>query len=122
MTPRRNLSALLLVVPALALATCGGDSDEDKIKDLINDVSANAEVICDNATDRFLKEQLGGDRDECKKQAKQAEQSDRDGDVDDLKVEIDGDNATATFTDNEGDDRTVELVKQDGDWKVDSTE
>jgi hypothetical protein len=115
----RTRIALLLAIPTLALAACGGDSDEDQIKDIINGVSENAETICDKSTDRLLEEQLGGDKEECKKQAAEAEEGDADGDVKDLEVKVDGDKATATFTDNDGDDNTVDLVKEDGDWMID---
>jgi hypothetical protein len=111
--------AVFLAVPTLALAACGGDSDEDQIKDIINDVSKNAETICDKSTDRLLEEQLGGSKEECEKQAKEAEEGDTDGDVENIDVEIDGDKATAKFKDNEGDDNTVDFVKEDGDWMID---
>ena len=116
---RRNRLALLLALPALALGACGGDSDEDQIKDIINDVSENAATICDKSTDRLLEETLGGSKEECEKQAKEAEESDTDGDVENIEVEVDGDKATAKFKDNDGDDNTVQFVKEDGDWKVD---
>lgn len=109
--------ALLLAIPTLALAACGGDSDEDKIESIINDGSKNAETICENATDQLIKDQLGGTLEECKKAAAQSEESDSDEEVKDLKVEVDGDKATATFKDSDG-DNTVSFVKQDGDWKV----
>lgn len=111
--------ALLLAVPTLALGACGGDSDEDKIKDIINDGSENAVSICENATDKLIKEQLGGTRESCEKQAEEAEKGDKDGDVKDLKVEVDGDKASANFTDNDGDANKVSFVKEDGDWKID---
>ena len=111
--------ALLLTLPTLALGACGGDSDEDKIEKIINDGSENAASICENATDRLIKEQLGGTRKACETSASAAEEGDKDGDVKDLEVEVDGDKATAKFTDNDGDPNNVTFVKQDGDWKID---
>jgi hypothetical protein len=112
--------AVLLAVPAFALAACGGDSDEDKIKDIINDVSENAETLCDNATDKVL-DQVGGSADECKKQAREAEAQDPDdGKPENIDVTVDGDKATAKFEDNDGEQQTVTFVKDGDDWKVDA--
>ena len=115
----RTRLAVLLTVPALAFAACGGDSDEDKIKDIINDGSENAESICDHATQKVLA-QVGGSVDECKKQAREAEKEDPDsGKPENIDVNVDGDKATAKFKDDDG-DNTVNFVKDGDDWKIDA--
>ena len=115
----KQRAALLLAIPAFALAACGGDSDEDKIKDIINEGSENPQTICDNATDKLL-EQVGGSVDACKKAAKEAEEQEG-ADTEkpeSIDVTVDGDKATAKFKDEDG-DNTVRFVKDGDDWKVD---
>lgn len=112
--------ALLLAVPTLALAACGGDSDEDKIEKIINDGNTDATSICRNATDKFLKTAFET-REECEKAAAEQEKSDKDQKPEDLKIEVDGDKATATFKDADG-SNTVSFVKDGDDWKVDAVE
>jgi hypothetical protein len=116
----KQRAALLLAIPAFALAACGGDSDEDKIKDIINDGSENPQTICDHATDKLL-QQVGGSVDACKTAAKEAEE-DEGGDTDkpdSIDVSIDGDKATAKFEDKDG-DNTVQFVKDGDEWKIDA--
>lgn len=114
----KTRAALLLALPTLAFAACGGDSDEDKIKAIIEDGAKNAETICDNATDKLLK-QVGGSADACKKAAKEAEKEDGGDEApENIDVSIDGDKATAKFKDEDG-DNTVRFVKEGDDWKVD---
>ena len=120
MTMRTRI-ALLLAVPTLALAACGGDSDEDKIKDIVNDGNENAVTICENATDNFLKSN-NFTREQCKQGAAEAEKTDKDKKPEDLKIDVDGDKATATFKDAEGNGRKVSFVKDGDDWKVDQVE
>ncbi|HEV2755841.1 MAG TPA: hypothetical protein VG318_08710 [Actinomycetota bacterium] len=114
----KSKAALLLAIPALAFSACGGDSDEDKIKQIIDDGTKDAASICDNSTDRFISD-LGVSREECRKAAAEEEKTDKDDGVEDLKIEVDGDKATARFKDEDG-DNTVEFVKEGDDWKVDS--
>ena len=112
--------ALLLAVPTLAFAACGGDSDEDKIEKIINDGSSDAASICRNATDKFVKSVFSS-REECEKAAAEAEKTDKDEEPSDIKIEVDGDKATATFKDGDGDNK-VSFVKDGDDWKVDAVE
>jgi hypothetical protein len=116
-----NRAALLLALPTLAFSACGGDSDEDKIKKIIDDGNKDAASICENATDRFLKEQIGASRDECKKQASEAEKSDDDNKPENLKIDVNGDTAVATFKDSDGNNK-VTFVKDGDDWKVDKVD
>lgn len=117
----KTRAALLLALPTLAFAACGGDSDEDKIEKVINDGTEDAASICRNATDRFLKEQIQASREECEKAATEEEKKDDDEGVSDLKIEVDGEKATATFKDSDGNNE-VTFVKQGDDWKVDRVE
>ena len=112
--------ALLLAVPTLALAACGGDSDEDKIEKIINDGNEDAASICRNATDKFVQTAFQS-REECEKAAAEQEKTDEDQKPEDLKIEVDGDKATATFKDSDGNNK-VTFVKEGDDWKVDAVE
>ena len=102
MTNTKRALAVLALLPALALGACGGSSDEDKIIDVIQDVAKDSATICDNASDKFLA-QLGGSADECKEQARAyPDDSAETIDEDAITVEVDGETATADFTDNNG--------------------
>ena len=117
--------ATLLAVPALALslAACGGggDSDEDKIKSVIQDVARDAATICEHSTQKIL-DNVGGSVEECKKQA-EANPDDSSEEVKgEIEVSVDGDKATARFTDNDGVEQNVSFVKDGDDWLVDAVE
>jgi hypothetical protein len=111
---RRTLP-LLFALPTLALAACGGGSDADKIKDIVKNGDKDPTTICDNASKK-LKAQLGGDK--CKDTARAY--SDNSHVVGDIKVDVNGDTATATFKSSDGKTNTPKFIKEDGDWKVDS--
>jgi hypothetical protein len=121
-TPRRTLS-LALLLPVLALGACGGgDGDADQIKGVIADVAEDAATICDNASDKFLG-QIGGDAEACKKSAAEnPDDSDKTIEPDKITVKVDGETATADFTDNDGEKQHVTFVKAGGDWVVDEIE
>lgn len=104
--------AVLLAVPTLALAACGG-SDEDDIKTIINDVSEKPSTICDNASKKIL-DQLGGKK-KCEEATKNEKGEKKPTNV---KVKVDGKNATATFKTADGENEEVKFVKEGGDWKV----
>lgn len=110
----RKLLPVLCALP-LAFAACGGDSDEDKIRAIIEDGAETPSTICDNASKALL-DQIGG-KDACVEASKQAPDS---GEPDISGVKIDGDKATATVKDKDG-TTTVGFVKEDGDWKVSSS-
>jgi hypothetical protein len=114
--------AILLAVPALALGACGGSSDEDDIKDIIQGVAKDSSTICDHATDNFLKDlSESGDVDGCKETAR-AYPDDSAETVGDIDVKVDGDSATADFTDNNDSKQHVTFVKDGDDWKIDKVE
>ena len=117
-TPRRAL-ALLLLAPALALGACGGgNSDSDKITDLVKSVDKDPSKLCDNATDKIL-QQVGGTVDKCKEAARAYPDNDPiKGDID---VKVDGDSATADFTTEKGKKTHVTFVKDGDNWKIDSS-
>lgn len=107
--------ATLLVVPALALAACGGSSDESKIKDLVKKVADDSTYACSHVTKHELS-QLGGSKAACVKGLGSSPRGYIKGDI---SVKVNGDKATADFTAENG-KRHVGFVKQDGDWLIDS--
>ena len=116
-----RLAVILLAVPALALGACGGSSDEDKIKDVIQAVAKDSSAICDHASDKLL-DQLGEGGVEGCKEAARGYPDDSAEEVGDITVKIDGETATADFTDNDGEKQHVNFVKDGDDWKVDVVE
>lgn len=122
MTSARHALTVLLIAPAIALAACGGGSDSDKIKGVIQDVAKDSSAICDHASDKLLKTIGTGGVDGCKKAARaQPDKSANKKIEGDIAVKVDGDSATADFTDNDGKKQHVAFVKDSGDWKVDGT-
>ena len=111
----KRFLAVAVLGGAFAISGCGSSSDEDKIKDLVNEVDENPSALCDNATKELLA-QLGG-KAGCEQLAK-SNTDDSDSEVSNVKV--DGDNATATVKDKSG-TSTVTFQKVDGDWKVKSS-
>ena len=109
--------ALALAVP-LGLTACGGDdnggSDEDQVRDVIELVNNQDESACDKLTDKYMKDVIGGDRDDCEKQVKNTPKNA----VKIKTVKINGDKATVTG-DIQGGTGEIFLVKDGGDWKLD---
>lgn len=115
--PSRRL-ALFFMAPAVVITACGGGGDAGKIKDLVKSIDKDPTVLCDNATSKLL-QQVGGTAQKCKQAARAYP---NDGSVKgDINVKVNGDTATAEFDTTKGDRTKVTFVKQDGDWKVDST-
>lgn len=113
---------LLLAVPALAFAGCGS-GDEDKIKDIIQDVAKDSSTICDHATENVLKQlSESGTVDGCKETARAYPDDSSDAVKGDITVKVDGDTATADFTDNKDTKQHVTFVKDGGDWMIDKVE
>ena len=111
MTIRRAVLPALLALP-VALAACGGSSDEDKIRAIVKDGSDDPSTICDNASKAVL-QALGG-ADKCKEASKTA---DTDGKSTVESVKVAGEKATARVKDDSG-TQSVQFVKEGGDWKV----
>lgn len=108
-----------LLTPALALtlalAACGGssNSDEDTITKLVKDVNETPATYCDNASKSVL-DAIGG-KDGCLEAVKGEKGGDTSTKIE--KITIDGDKATASFTDATG-KQEVKFAKEDGDWKI----
>lgn len=120
MHPRlRHALLTALVAPAFALSACGGSSDADQIKGVIQDVAKDSSAICDHASDKLLKAVGTGGVDACKKAARGNPDKSAKKIEGDINVKVDGDTATADFTDNDGKKQHVLFVKDNGDWKVD---
>lgn len=107
---------------ALVIAACGGgDSDEDKIREVIVDLATASEGACNLVTDRLLDDEFNGKRG-CERALEDAEDTPSADDVEVRNIEIDGKRATAEVEQpGEGESR-VELVEEDGDWKIDEVE
>jgi hypothetical protein len=123
------LLALALLALAFGLVACGGggESDEDKVVDVIEtSVTSTDPADCKElATQAFLEqtelEQGSAAVESCEESAEDTE-----GDPDSVEVsevEVDGSAATAdvAFTGGSFDGQTlsVALVEEDGDWKMD---
>lgn len=119
MNRTRHILVLALCAPALALAACGGDSDEDKINELVSTLSENNANFCDTQyVDKKFPESLGG-VEACKEAVKDQPQDDSESEISDVKV--DGDSATATIKDKDG-TNDAKFVKDGDDWKLLSSE
>lgn len=119
---------LALLALALGLVACGGgESDEDKVVEVIETSATSADPAdCKElATQDFLEQtefSQGAEAVEsCEENAKDT--SDDPDSVEVSKVEVDGSDATAdvAFKGGNFDDQTlsVALVEEDGDWKMD---
>ncbi|WP_354698612.1 hypothetical protein DSM112329_04298 [Paraconexibacter sp. AEG42_29] len=117
---RRKSLFALLAVPMVTLAACGGggDSDEDKITSVINDVKDNPASLCDHFSAAALKSIPGG-KAACVKQVKADPPSEADVKASKIKkIEVDGEKATVTNETKSG-EATAKFVKEDGEWKFD---
>lgn len=118
---RRTDSKLKAIVAAiacgLALTACGGGggaSDEDQVRELVEQISSNDPAACDNFTKDFLEE-----RDVTTKDCEEAANEEDSGVKPTVEeVSVDGETATAVVLDE--DRSTLKLVKQDDEWLVDS--
>lgn len=118
--------ALLALVFGLVACGGGGDSDEDKIVEVIEtSVTSTDPADCKAlATQEFLEQTEYAQGPEALKSCEEdAEETENNPDsVEVSKVEIDGSNATANVAfignDFDGQTLTVALVEEDGDWKM----
>ena len=130
----RSLSLAALAAVSLLAAGCGGGDEED-VKRAVKEIATEAkdkdyEKFCDGLTDK-AREQIqqrfgkaGGVG--CPKLFEAIDRrgalSKRIGDPNDIKFEkvtVEGDRATVK---EKGDRQPSELVKEDGEWKVDSAD
>jgi hypothetical protein len=118
----RRFSICALVLCAGALSACGGSSDKDKITSLIKTVGKNPSSLCDTYATASLLQQAGG-KAICDRAAKAP--GAKDPNVKINSVSVNGSNATAKVTSENGPDKgrvtTITFVKQGGDWKVSNT-
>jgi ABC-type glycerol-3-phosphate transport system substrate-binding protein len=124
-----RLLLAVLTALVLALASCGGDdddngggnggaaaSDEDQIRAAVETFAQNEGNPCDVLTDRFV-EELFESREKCQEEAEESKGEDA-TDVEFEDIAIDGDEATAKIK-ADGEDGTVSLMQEDGDWRID---
>ncbi len=111
----RTIAVTAMAALALGLVACGGESDEDQVKEVANQLANTDEKVCDKATDKFLKA-VGGSKEQCKKSAR-----DDDGSTKPKvgKITVNGDKATAVLS-ADGSKATFLLIKDGDDWKLDS--
>lgn len=122
------LPALLLAL-ALGLAACGGggESDEDKIANTIeNAATSNDPVVCkETQTLAFMEQTTGESGQEAEKKCeKEAEEgTGQPESVNVTQVKVNGEKATADaeFQGGQFDEQTLEvaLVEEGGEWKLD---
>jgi hypothetical protein len=114
------------LVPALALAACGGgDSDEDKIADAIETTATTTsdENCTELQTQRFVEQTNFETGQEAIEQCKEEGAESNADSTDVSKVEVNGDKATAevaiTGSTFDGQNLVISLVKEDDQWKLD---
>ena len=111
---RARLATLLVLAVPLGLAACG-KSDEDKVRDVLDQVNSSDPAVCSKLSDELLKGQFNGDKKRCEDQAKRVTEKSL---FTVEKVKVDGDEATGTVKANQGGRSRVLLKKEDGEWKV----
>ena len=118
----RRFSICALVLCATALSACGGTSDKDKITSIIKTVGKNPVSLCNTYATASLLQQAGG-KANCQRAAKAPGAKDPNVKID--SVSVNGSNATAKVTSQNGADKgkvvTITFVKQGGSWKVANT-
>jgi ketosteroid isomerase-like protein len=119
----RPLVSAVLLTAAVALAACGGGSDEEQIEEVVASVSdavreKDAGQLCDSVVTERIPE-----GEECADQIS-ADDFGSIGDVESIEVtdiEVDGETATAQVSatvDGEETDDDATFAKSDGDWKL----
>ncbi len=129
---RKHLPATMAVVLVLSLGACGGGSDEDDVRSASEDfVSAfkdqNWEEVCSlmTAKSRAQFEKAGEALDAkggCPDVWEKAEEflpPETEKQLDDFEIDtvkVNGDKATVTTTDAKGE--PTQLLKEDGEWRI----
>jgi hypothetical protein len=111
---KARATALVLLAASLGLGACG-KSDEDKVRDVLQEVNTSDPAVCSKLSDQLLKGQFNGDKKRCEAQAKKVNEKSL---FEVEKVKVSGDNATATVKAKQGGRSRVLFKKEDGDWKV----
>ncbi|HZO06145.1 MAG TPA: hypothetical protein VFB52_07135 [Solirubrobacterales bacterium] len=125
------LTVSAVALAALSLAACGGsdsDSDEDQITTAIEtSVTTTDPADCTVYSTQAFLEQSEGEKGEAAVTSCEEDVEDTSDDPDSVEVsavEVDGDAATAEVAFSgggfDGQAVAVSLVKEDGDWKLDS--
>jgi|GEM_PF-5009731 len=127
----KRTATLLLMLPLALLASCGGgESDEDQIAAVVEQLNAaeekpEIEVACNELlTDRFVKVVYGGDIQKCVDQPlNDPDESEDPGTTEVSSTTIEGESAEVKVTTvggkTEGTEGTWTFRKQGGDWMVD---
>jgi hypothetical protein len=120
-----------LIVSALALAACGSsESAEDKITGAIETAATSTDPAeCETTqTVAFMEQSTGQEGEEavekCEEQAKEDKNNPESVDVEDVKIEGEEATAATSFTGGKFDGQTliVNLVQEEGDWKLNEVE
>lgn len=128
---RARPCALLLVLALLPIAGCGGgDSDEDKVVEVIETSAASTDPAdCTALQTQRFNEQATFEKGEAAVENCEAEAKVTSDDPDSVKVsevEVDGERATATVESEggsfDGQTVSVSLVDENGEWKLDRIE
>ena len=130
---RRITVIITLALIPFVFSACGGaSSDEDQIKDAVDQIATakeqnEIEEVCDNLfTPAFLQEVYGGERAQClKKPLNEEDEFEDQGETTVASVDIDSDSAFASVKietvggDTDGVNGTWKMLKDGGDWKLD---
>ncbi|MEJ7784221.1 MAG: hypothetical protein WKF96_05405 [Solirubrobacteraceae bacterium] len=108
----RTRSALM-VLPMAMLAGCGGESDEESIRAIIDERRSDPASICEHMTAELLKE-VGGPE-SCRQLAQGDDNQDPDTEIDGIDVE--GDRATVRIAGADG-EQTIAFRREDGEWRL----
>ena len=122
---RSAAAALTALLCAALLAACGSSSDEDQIRDVVQEFAEAANdkdvgAICGQVVSEAFE-----DQEQCKKQADKEGSIGDLGSVEDFEVsdiKVDGDTATAQIkatVGGETDEGPGKFRKVDGEWKLD---
>ena len=127
----RFIVAMLVLAGALALAACGSsESDEDKITSAIETTATSTDpAICEEAeTLAFVEQSKSGEGKEAVEECEESTEEGK-GNPDSVavsEVEVEGEEASAAvaFTGGSFDGQAfyINLVEEEGDWKLDEIE
>jgi len=118
---KRIVIVLALTLAPFGATACGGGdsggsqvSDEAQIRSLIDLGNSKNPAVCDQLTDKWMADVIGGNRADCEQQVTQSPANA----IQVEAVSVSGDAATVTAQ-VAGNAAQISLVKQDGEWKLD---